>query len=409
MVDLRRFVNLVIGNWALAILLGLWPAVAPAQPAALKTYNAPHYAVHTDLPRDQAEVFALHMERVYANYVQRFKDFRARDDKPMELYLFGDQSSYATFLQLHNVPAEGSGGMFFINPKIQGLATFTRGRSRAETFSVLQHEGFHQFAFNYIGPELPIWLNEGLAQYFEDGILIDSSMTLGVADADRIERVRSAINNNTALPIADVLNISEKDWAQTLNTQPDKAALLYAQAWSMTYFLLNVNNGAYQSKLTEYLKLVSAGHPGHEAFGSAFGVSDLSPMDKSWRQYALQQQPDAINAVLTRLEFFAAALSYMTEQNEKMPRSFGDLRRHLRSRGFTLTRTSPGVRIVYSATDDELFRFKRSDGHHGQFRLYEPARTDLPPRISALGMSPEPTLVWYRSEDGELISDIEFR
>ncbi len=410
MFDPRRLLKLVIGHWSLVILLGVSPASArAAQPFALKTYNAPHYAVHTDLPRDQAELFALHMERVYANYAQRFKDFHPRNDKPMDLYLFGDQDRYVSFLAGYDIPAQGSGGMFFLNNRIQGLATYTRGRSRSETFSVLQHEGFHQFAFNYIGPNLPIWLNEGLAQFFQDGILIGGSMTLGVADADRIERVRVAIQNNTALPISDVLNISEKDWANTLNTQPDKAALLYAQAWSMTYFLLSVNNGSYQGKMNEYLKLVSRDYPSSEAFRRAFGVSDLSPMDKSWRQYALAQQPDAINAVLTRLEFFAAALNYMAQQGESMPRSFGDLRNYLQSRQFTLTRSSPGVSIVYKATDDDLFRFKRNTGGYGRFRLYEPARTDLPPRISAEGLTPEPTLVWSRSEDGELISDIEFR
>jgi len=404
----RRHGRRVAGAAKLPVfLLLLFPLAASAQ--SLQTYTTPHYAVHTNLPRDEAAVYAAHMNRVFANYQKRFDDFRMRHDGAMPLYLFRQREDYVGFMRDHGINAEGSGGMFFVDRNVQGLATFTAGRSRSQTFAVLQHEGFHQFAYHYIGTDLPIWLNEGIAQYFEDGVLIRGNMTLGLSNADRIERVRAAIRSNTALPIQRVLTITPQEWHATLSASPEQSALLYAQSWSMLYFMLHVDGGRHQQKMTQYLKLVASGRSSEKAFETAFGVSDLTAMENNWRRYALAQEPDTINAAVSRLEFFGSALRFMAERDERFPRSFGDLRDNMQKRLFTLRRTSTGVDVTLSSSDDDLFRFKRPNGSWGRFVLLEPARNDLPPRISAEGLSPEPTLIWSKSDDGQLIADIEFR
>ena len=64
---------------------------------------------------------------------------------------------------------------------------------------MLQHEGFHQFAFNHIGEALPTWINEGLAQYFEDAIIVGDKMTTGLANARRVEQVKQALEDGRAM------------------------------------------------------------------------------------------------------------------------------------------------------------------------------------------------------------------
>lgn len=61
------------------------------------------------------------------------------------------------------------------------------------------------------------------------------------------------------------------------------------------------------------------------------------------------------------------------------------------------------------AKDPDLYRYVRHNGSAGLFRLLEPARDDLPARITAAGLRPEPTLVWSRDNDGNLVQDIEYR
>ena len=74
-----------------------------------------------------------------------------------------------------------------------------------------------------------------------------------------------------------------------------------------------------------------------------------------------------------------------------------------------LIRKTHGLTIEMAATDPDLYRYQRHDGSTGQFRLLEATRNDLPPRITAPGLRPEPTLVWSRDADGKLVQDIEYR
>ena len=82
-----------------------------------------------------------------------------------EVYLFARQADYLHFTddRLRN-----TGGVYI--PKRNLLAAFLEGQGRDGLRRTLQHEAFHQFAYNAISPNLPVWLNEGLAQLFEEGI-----------------------------------------------------------------------------------------------------------------------------------------------------------------------------------------------------------------------------------------------
>lgn len=55
-----------------------------------------------------------------------------------------------------------------------------------ELFRTIRHEGFHQFLALRFGDDVPDWLNEGLAQYFEGSGLENGKIRLGWAKADTV-------------------------------------------------------------------------------------------------------------------------------------------------------------------------------------------------------------------------------
>ena len=169
----------------LCLLLVLLVAAAGAGPEGragiprLYTFTSRHYTIKTNLPRTEAAVFGRHMDIVFQEYTKRFRFLGAVSENKMPLYLFQTKDQYQTFLGQHGINASHSGGMFFMRPQIRGLATWIQDRPRSQIFAVLQHEGFHQFAQRFFGTSLPVWANEGLAQYFEDGIFVQQRMILG--------------------------------------------------------------------------------------------------------------------------------------------------------------------------------------------------------------------------------------
>ena len=375
----------------------------------LKKFRSKSYLIHTNLTRDEVRDFGRHMDTVFAQYEERFRDYHARSQTQMPLYLFRTEAQYLSFMADQDFKANNTGGMFFFSPKSQGLATWAQGRSRSQTYQVLQHEGFHQFAFNHLGTDLPTWINEGLAQYFEDAIIVGDKMTTGLASTRRLEQVQHALNNGSAFDFQTLVGLTPEQWADILHNDPDRAALMYAQSWSIVFFLVHGDNDKYQSAFGRYLKKVSTGRDSKTAFTEVFGEGSLRPLAKRWAEFAKRQQPDPINTAASRMEFLGEALRFMDQRGETAPKTIKILRDSLQARHFVLTRSSHGITTETAADDPDLYRYHRRNGTMALFKLLEPARNDLPPRITASGLHPEPTLVWSRDNEGNLVQDIEYR
>ena len=374
----------------------------------LTIYRSKHYRIHTNLSQQETVPFGRHMDALFEQYDKRFRGLGGKQAEPMPLYLLQTEQQYNRFLQEHDIDATHSGGIFFVTHTIQGLATWADSRSRRQTFEVLQHEGFHQFAWHTIGSGLPIWLNEGLAQYFEHAVIDDDGrMSLGLTSRARIERVKTAISKGDTLPIATLMRVTSKQWSNVLRNSPDRANLLYAQSWSWTYFLIHSNNGKYQPKLIDYLKRLGEGEHPSDAMLMAFGKDGLTSLTEGWQRYAMSQQADDVTEAIDRLKFLGTGLGLLANQDQPMPTDFDTLRDTLQRNGFRLRRIEMGIARNLSAKNNEMFRYNRDNGVR-DFVLLSPNQSGLPPRITAPGLDPEPTLVWYRDGDGKLVQDIVY-
>ncbi len=374
----------------------------------LTVYRSRHYRIHTNLTREETVPYGRHLDAMFDQYDKRFRSLGNVPIDPMSVYLFRSEQQYDRFLAEHNIDATHSGGMFFVTHKLQGLATWVEGGSRRRTYEVLQHEGFHQFAWHAIGPKLPVWLNEGLAQYFESAVIADGQMALGMISRPRVEKVQLAIKADHVLALDKLMSITGEEWAKSLREDPDHAGLLYAQSWSVAYFLIHGDDGAHQQTLFDYLKRLSNGDRPDDALLLSFGRSGLRTLDEQWRAFASTQRPDDVTQAIERLEFLGTGLRLLAEQGESMPEDLGQLRDTLREFGFKLRRREMGVTQDLSADHDELFQFSKGKADAREFVLLKPDRTGLPPRITAPGLVPEPTLIWYRDGDGKLVQDIVY-
>jgi len=394
---------------ATTILAPLTPGQADAQD--LQVLRSRHYEVHHALPEREARYYADHMDRVFDEFHKRFAStgLAAQRRERFPLYLFPEREAYESFLSQRGVSAANSGGIFAYRERFQGLATFTRGRPVTEVRAVLQHEGFHQFAFKYIGPDLPIWVNEGIAQYFEDGILVGGQLRFNLANADRLRSVRAALDSGEAIPFERMLAMTSGEWLRSLSLNPRLGGLYYDQAWSMVFFLITGDEGRYRQAFEQYLVAVGRGGDSRESFFKAFGVNSYEPFERAWIRWARQVEPDQLNLTVGRLAFLGRAMLRLQEQDIAMPRTVAGLRQTMQRHRIRMTRDRNGVQQVFDAMDDDLYRFHLASGATRLFEMHPPEQPGLPPRISAPGMRPEPTLVWYRDPTNALVPDIVWR
>lgn len=397
--------------WLAVLAAALLAFAAPERldAAELTRFRSRHYTIHTDIADlDTLRVYGRHMDAVFDAYRRRFRDYEPRHGLHMPLYLFRTREGYQAFLDRHGIDANNSGGMFFVSPEARGLATWTRGRGREDVFEVLQHEGFHQFAWNYLGAELPQWVNEGLAQYFEDGVFTDGKLTTGLADARRIRIVKRALAEGRALDVEAVLDLDAQAWNRTLAIDAAAAELLYAQSWSMVYFLIHGDDHRYQKHFAAYLTLLSRGRPSAAAFRRAFGIETLAPMRERWSAFARTHTADPLSLATERMTFLAAGMRWLHDHSRTPPKSLDELRRTLRAASFRLIRRTHEGSYVVKAEDPTLYGFEVR-GVFKPFDLLAPAADKLPPRIVAQGLDPEPLVQWELTRDGELVHSIEYR
>src|SRR6266567_889582 len=168
----------------LTIVLG--SSVARAAHPELRTVQSKYYLLHSDL--DDALLYDLgtRMDAMYAEYSRRLSDFDLKEDrKPLDAYLFAKKGDYTTFTDSRYLH---TGGIFMAGKN--QLAAYLEGQ-RDTLRRTLQHEAFHQFAYKAIGANIPIWLNEGMAQLFEEAIWTGDGFLMNQVPPRRIRQLES--------------------------------------------------------------------------------------------------------------------------------------------------------------------------------------------------------------------------
>jgi hypothetical protein len=131
-------------------------------------------------------------------------------------------------------------------------------RPEAEAMvATLIHEATHQIAFN-CGLEqrfadVPLWLSEGLAMYFETPDLSNNKgwRTLGEVNYGRLTRFREYLAHRPADSLTSLIADDKR------LRDPRQSVDAYAEAWSLTYFLVR----QHPKEFTAYMQLQSAKGP----------------------------------------------------------------------------------------------------------------------------------------------------
>jgi hypothetical protein len=316
-----------------------------------------HYALKTDLPRDEARELATHLNLMYEHYSHRLASLPQRAPEVLNVMIFARQADYlSTMRGQFGINAEGTGGMFFVNPKGKGLAFFTGELSRQRIAHVMQHEGFHQFAFSRFGSDLPLWVNEGLAELFGEAVLLGRDFVIGQRPARPLETVKSALASGDHVRFHDMLTMSHDQWGA--NLRAGSAALQYHQSWSMVHFLVYADpdgdgEADYVDAFERYLRLLNEGVRSDDAFARVFGA-DFDAFEKRWARYIEQAQPDAFVEAIRRVEFLAEGALELSRRGVKVG-SLDELKAALRNLDFAYRIEGHGTSTEISAKDDAMF------------------------------------------------------
>ncbi len=300
---------------ALVILRCAAPADgADAEKRPVRTYESAYYIIHSDLDRDKILEAHARMTAVAREYHRRTRGFAGKIRKKMPFYLFRRREDY-----IRNGGVPGSAGLFSV---WGGRAKLMAYAGNSRVWHTVQHEAFHQFAYYVIRGKIPIWVNEGLAEYFGSGLWTGDGLVTGIIPPARLRRIKRLIKSNQMLPFARMLRMNSRQWSASLNLRN------YDQAWSMCHFLIHANDGKYSGAFSSFISDISRGRPAEHAFAARFG-KDIEAFQKRYSAW-WRNLPEHPTANLYTEASVHALTSYLA-RGQVLQRKFTDAKAFFRA------------------------------------------------------------------------------
>lgn len=274
------------------------------------------YTIRSDLPFEVTKACADLLDTMYVEVTRLMQGLRTRGRQHLDVYMFETEHDYRQTLRTRfGVNATGSAGMFFVGPKGAGLAFFIEGRSRPLLEQVVRHEAFHQLAHLFFDGDLPPWVNEGLAEYFGESLVVDGTIIEAQPTPWTIARLKALTDDDRVIPFATLLSLSPRDWNAALAR--GDASTQYLQSASMVHFLMWGEGGRLNGNFSAYLRHLNDGRDSLSAFRMAFGGTDanaIEDFERRWRAFVAQQTPGSARTAAEQLQFLANGVLFLRDR-----------------------------------------------------------------------------------------------
>ena len=348
---------------------------ARAQADRPRQFETRHYRVWTDVELDLAKDLCARMDAMYDEYARRFASFAAGvpAGEKFDVRIFARRDD---FVRYTGERLANTAGVFMPHRKM--LAAFVEGQGRDGVRQTLQHEAFHQFAHTAIRAELPIWLNEGIAQVFEEAIWTGHGFVVGQVPPRRVRQLQQDVAQGRLIDFRKMLAMTHKDWAAGI-TDREAMTVQYNQAWAMAHYLIYATGPdgqpLHRARVIDLLRRCKDGASAQDAFTKAFS-DNIEGFEQRFTEYVRKLAPTREAACIDNQTVLADLLVRLQERGRSFD-SIDAFREHLRRNKVRLHYTR-GALTWTTAADPSVY-FSDPDGRvMGAAQLFFQLRDGAP-------------------------------
>ncbi|MBN2241405.1 MAG: DUF1570 domain-containing protein [Acidobacteria bacterium] len=238
--------------------------------------KSPHFIVISNAPAKQARRTAKLFEQYRLLIQTAMVDCKVDPPIPLTVFAAKNEKSFKTLLaeEKQEKGAAKRTGWFLPGPEHQ-LVALRIDAPEDETLHVIFHEYVH-LVTNLTYGELPLWLQEGLAEFFAYSELSQNLSYLGKVKYGVIDYLRS----HPRIPLQTLLSVKHDS---PYYREQEKATAFYHNSWALVHYLIVGDRNKSQNKLMSYIGMILNGVPEMEAANRAFG--DLKLLEKDLGQY----------------------------------------------------------------------------------------------------------------------------
>lgn len=173
---------------------------------------------------------------------------------PIRVHVFSGREGFLEYAADIGHDLDSAAGAYI--PKTREMVLFVPEVQRESLWRTIKHETFHAFLHTIL-ENAPVWLNEGYAQWFENGKAKGETLLFGGVEADAIRVLREAGPRGIA-PLQDLLLMETAKFRR-------KATLHYAESLALVHYL-NGRGSPWRANLDDYLGSLREGLSQEEAY-----------------------------------------------------------------------------------------------------------------------------------------------
>jgi Protein of unknown function (DUF1570) len=260
--------------------------------------RSPHFTVLSNAGEAEGRKTALQFEKIRALFQQLYPKLLVDSGKPTIVFAIKNEDSLKLFMPSYgqNSKAMHLGGFYATryDKNFAVVRTDIHG-SGPLGYHALYHEYTHAyFRYNFRG--LPLWLDEGLAEYYGNTNVDGQEATVGDINENELRYLKQGV----LLPVDQLLSI---DRTSPLYNTNEHSGIFYAESWALVHYLLISQDMRSKELVNKYLRALHETDDSIEAAKQTFGD--------------LQKFQEGFNAYIHRYAFLVQRLQLTTKLSEK--------------------------------------------------------------------------------------------
>lgn len=240
-----------------------------------------HFVVLSDASEKEAGRVAGQFERMHLVFHTLFPTQGDDSDPPITVIAVKDKKGLQA-LEPEAYLAKGQIDLagFFLRTADKNYILVRLDAQEEHAYSTVYHEYTH-YLLRKADNWLPLWLNEGLAQFYENTDIDDKTAWLGQTNPQEL----GYLKRNDMLPIETLLRV---DVRSPYYHDEDKGSIFYAESWVLTHYLIVSDRIQGTHRMRDYCESLAQGEDAVEAAQRAFG--DLGKLQAGLEDYVMQQK-----------------------------------------------------------------------------------------------------------------------
>jgi tetratricopeptide (TPR) repeat protein len=237
-----------------------------------------NFVIVSDAGETEARKIAGRLEQFRYTTRMILPNSKIRASLPTKVFHFRSHGAFRAYKPKYRGKIMGAVNGYFFNAGDQSYIALTTEAGGSQAYEVIFHE-YQHFILSDDLPNPPLWLDEGLAEYYSafEPRYEGREILLGRAVGRHVVALRKA----SLMPLEKLFSIDSKSPEYN---EASKSGLFYAQSWALAHYLMVGDSGKRQPQFTRFIGMLGNGRPVEESFRQAF-QADYKTVEKELQDY----------------------------------------------------------------------------------------------------------------------------